>query len=128
MGCADPCCPTLPRRDSRAGNGLYKMRGLRRVAQRFPKPLDRIVDTAIEINEGARRPDLGAQLLSRDDLAMTAYENLQYVQRLVLKLDPSSLRTQLSRWIQFELAEANNVFLLIAGAHRQFADRRPVEL
>jgi hypothetical protein len=104
------------------------MRGLRRVAQRFPKPLDRIVDTAIEINEGARRPDLGAQLLSRDDLAMTAYENLQYVQRLVLKLDPSSLRTQLSRWIQFELAEANNVFLLIAGAHRQFADRRPVEL
>src|SRR6202007_2676832 len=68
-----------------ARDGLDKTRRLCRVAERFPEPLDSVVDAVIEIDERIGGPDLGTQLFSRHDLAGTLSEKLQNLEGLVLK-------------------------------------------
>ena len=59
------------------GERLDEARRLRRVTQRFPQALDGVVQPAIEIDEGVRRPDLPLELVPRHDLAGVVQQNAE---------------------------------------------------
>ena len=59
------------------GERLDEARRLRRVTQRLPQALDGVVQPAIEIDEGVRRPDLPLELVPRHDLAGVVQQNAE---------------------------------------------------
>jgi hypothetical protein len=78
------------------------------VAERLAQPLDRGVQTLFEVDEGVGRPQLGAQLLARDEPAGLLEQADEQAKRLLLEGDSATGLAQLSGLdVHLEHAEAN---------------------
>src|SRR5437016_12399809 len=68
------------------GDSFDKAWVLGGVTQGFAQPLDRVIQSLIEINERVSRPDSPSELLPRDDLARMLQQHLQKMEGLLLEL------------------------------------------
>jgi len=86
---------------------LDETRALRIVVQCGAKPFDRGIQSVLEVDKGAVRPELLAQLLAGDHEARLLKQALQDFERLALETDPDAVLAQLpcSR-IELEASES----------------------
>ena len=69
----------------------------RRIAERFPQMVDDLVQAAIEVDEGAGRPQASGQLFARDQLARPFEQRQQELVRLIAEGRSTARVRQLAR-------------------------------
>ena len=92
--------PRLRRRNEAVaapGNGLDEAGRLRGIAQRFAQAVDDGVQTVLEVDERAVRPEALAQLLARDQIPGPIQQLDQHFERLFLQADEHARLAQLAR-------------------------------
>jgi hypothetical protein len=94
---------------SAARQSLDKSGCLSGIAQRFPKPIYRVVEAVVIIDKGVVGPQLSPDFFSRDHLSRTTEKNGEDLKRLIMQFDSGARLAQFSRaQVQFEDAEADN--------------------
>src|SRR6202007_2784559 len=90
------------------GQSFYETWRFGSVPKRFPQPLNGIINSVIEINEGIGGPNILAQVFARNDPARLFQQNPKNLERLLLQADPGSvLLAQFSGLrVQFKAREA----------------------
>ena len=76
---------------------LDEPRVLRGVAERLAEPVHRAVEAVIEVDEGVRRPEAGAQVVAADELALPLEQQPQDLDRTAAQPDPQASASQLAR-------------------------------
>src|SRR5258705_6480 len=101
-----------------AGKRVDEPRGLRVVAQRLPDLVDAEVQAAVEVHERVLAPQLLADLLAGDDVARTAGQQEQDLERLGREVDGKAFAPDLSRSrVHFVDPEAESRRALGIGRH-----------
>src|SRR5207248_776858 len=89
------------------GHCLDIQRAFGRVAHRVPNLLDREIDGLIEVDKRAFGPELGANVVARNQVTGPANQQYQKLERLWLQLHaPSVPATLLRIQVELELSEA----------------------
>ena len=98
------------------------------VAERSAQPLDRRIQTVLEIDKRAGRPQTLAQLLARDDFTGALEHERENFERLILKPDPDAAFAKLARAkIDFERSESLDGRRPFQRQHlMKFSSPRPV--
>jgi hypothetical protein len=81
---------------SAPGQSFYEKWSFSGVPKRFAQPLDRIINSVIEINECIGWPNLLAQVFARNDPARLCQQDPKNLKRLLLPADPDSVSAQFS--------------------------------
>lgn len=80
-----------------AGQRFDELRGIRRIAHRYPQPLHRAVQAVLEIDEGVRSPQALAQFLAGDHLARFFEESGKDLKRLLRQLGFDAVAVEFGR-------------------------------
>ena len=89
---------------------LYESGLFGRIAQRIAQLPDAVVQTLFKIDEGVGGPNLALKFIAGDEFSGMFQQDLQDVERLVLKPDPKAVLADFALTkIHFECAEADDL-------------------